>query len=86
MNNNKTHQVEKLTIINAKQSLSYTDRQSHSCHADKNPYQHDGRVWIRILIGKKVVYTALAPPHDKSVYFWCWGNYMSLRHSVEDLQ
>ena len=21
----------------------YTDRQSHSCHADKNPYRHDGR-------------------------------------------
>ena len=23
--------------------LSYTDHQSHSCHADKNPYRHDGR-------------------------------------------
>ena len=26
-----------------KVSLSYTDRQSHSCNADKNPYRHDGR-------------------------------------------
>ena len=34
MNNNKTHQVEKLSIINAKQC---------SCRADKNPYRHDGR-------------------------------------------
>ena len=23
--------------------LSYTDHQSHSCRADKNPYRHDGR-------------------------------------------
>ena len=26
-----------------KVSLNYTDRQSHSCRADKNPYRHDGR-------------------------------------------
>ena len=35
--------MEKLTIINAKQSLRYTDHRSHSCRADKNPYRHDGR-------------------------------------------
>ena len=23
--------------------LSYTEHQSHSCRADKNPYRHDGR-------------------------------------------
>ena len=26
-----------------KVKLSYTDHQSHSCRADKNPYRHDGR-------------------------------------------
>ena len=30
-------------MINAEQSLSYADHQSHSCRADKNPYRHDGR-------------------------------------------
>ena len=25
-----------------KVQLSYTDHQSHSCRADKNPYRHDG--------------------------------------------
>ena len=23
--------------------IKYTDHQSHSCRADKNPYRHDGR-------------------------------------------
>ena len=42
MNNNKKHQIEKLTIINAEQSLSYTDHQSHFRRANKNPYRQDG--------------------------------------------
>ena len=36
MNNNKTQKVEKLIT-------AYTDPQSYSCRADKNPYRNDGR-------------------------------------------
>ena len=44
MNNNKIHEVEKSTIINAKQCLIKLHRSSvTTCRADKNPYRHDGR-------------------------------------------
>ena len=35
--------VSNHTVYCFESGFVYTDRQSHNCRADKNPYRHDGR-------------------------------------------
>ena len=78
MNNNKTHKVEKLTIINAKQSLMKII--SHIPVVRIRVLIGMTVVRIRILIGTTVVRIASAKSHSIGVMFRTLNQYIAIHN------